>query len=109
MKQWVVQVVREAQEQMAAIKDNRIRASITKRIDGLQFEPDKQGKALKDELEGYRSIRAGGQRYRIIYKIEEEQVLVLVVTVGIRKGGDRKDVYEITKKLARLSRLDDMF
>jgi mRNA interferase RelE/StbE len=57
-------------------------------------------------LEGYRSLRAVGQRYRIIYKVEATKVIVTVVTVGIRKDGDKADVYALAKKLARLGLLD---
>ena len=103
---WTVSVAKRAKEQLIAIKDNRILQSISQRIDKLQFEPDKQGKPLSDELSGYYSVRAVGQRYRIIYKIEEEQVLVLVVLVGIRKDGDKKDAYALAKKLAELGLLE---
>ena len=72
----------------------------------LEYEPEKQGKPLSDELAGYRSTRAVGQRYRILYKLEEEQVIVAVVALGIHKAGDKKDVYELAKKLARLGLLD---
>ena len=48
---------------------------------------------------GYRSIRAVGQRYRIIYRIEQDQVLVLMVGIGRRKEGNKKDIYEVTKRL----------
>jgi mRNA interferase RelE/StbE len=106
MKQWIVGVASAAQKQLEAIGDNRIRKRIAQRIDRLQHEPDKQGKALADELEGYRSVRAVGQRYRIIYKLEEEQVVVIVVTIGIRKDGDKKDAYELAKKLAKLNLLE---
>jgi mRNA interferase RelE/StbE len=106
MKQWTVGVASAAQKQLEAIGDNRIRKRIAQRIDRLQHEPDKQGKVLADELEGYRSVRAVGQRYRIIYKLEEEQVVVIVVTIGIRKDGDKKDAYELAKKLAKLNLLE---
>ncbi|MFH1027605.1 MAG: type II toxin-antitoxin system RelE/ParE family toxin, partial [Pseudomonadota bacterium] len=49
------------------ISDRRIREKIVSVIDRLVEEPDKQGKALTSELQGFRSIRAVGQRYRIIY------------------------------------------
>ena len=51
---------------------------------------------------GYRSLRAVGQRYRVIYRVEEDQVLVLVVAVGIRKEGDKRDIYTLARKLLRL-------
>lgn len=52
-----------------------------------------------DNLSGFRSVRAVGQRYRIIYKVEQEQVLVLVVGIGRRKDGDKKDIYTLLEKL----------
>lgn len=103
---WQVIVLPVAEQLLAAIKDTRIRQNISKRISRLEDDPEKQGKPLSDELEGYRSIRAIGQRYRIIYKLEAKRVVVIVVALGIRKEGDKKDVYELTKKLARLGQLD---
>ena len=50
-------------------------------------------------MTGYRSIRAVGQRYRIIYQIIQDQVLVVVVGIGRRKEGDRRDVYTVTMRL----------
>jgi len=103
---WQVIMLPIAEQLLAAIKDTRIRQNISKRISRLEDDPEKQGKPLSEELAGYRSIRAIGQRYRIIYKMEAERVVVIVVTLGIRKEGDKKDVYELTKKLARLGQLD---
>ena len=81
------------------ISDRRVQEKIRDRIDGLAYEPEKQGKPLTGELSGYRSLRAVGQRYRIIYRIEKEKVLVIVLAVGIRKEGSRTDVYELARKL----------
>ena len=103
---WIVRLTVPAKKQLGAIKDKRIREGISRRINGLENDPERQSKLLTDELVGYRSIRAVGQRYRIIYKIEAEQVIVLVVTIGIRKEKDKKDAYELAKKLARLGLLD---
>jgi mRNA interferase RelE/StbE len=103
---WIVRLTVPAKKQLAAIGDKRIRESISRRINGLENEPEKQGKLLTDELAGSRSIRAVGQRYRIIYKIEAERVIVLVVTIGIRREKDKKDAYELAKRLARLGLLN---
>ena len=72
---------------------------ILTRIEKLKDEPERQGKALSEELSGYRSIRAVGQRYRIVYKIEQDQVLVVIVGVGRRKEGDKRDIYAVTQDL----------
>ena len=106
VKEWHVVILPSAEKQLLAIKDLRIRESIRNRIYSLCHEPDNQGKPLDGDLEGYRSLRAVGQRYRIIYKVEASIVTVSVVSVGIRKDGDKKDVYAQTKKLARLGLLD---
>lgn len=78
------------------IDDNRKNCD---RIDQLKVEPQKQGKALVDNLSGFRSIRAVGQRYRIVYQVEQDRVLVVVVGLGRRKDGDKKDIYTILEKL----------
>ena len=105
MKRWAIGLAKQAKKQLAEIADSRIRKHISKRIDRLEYEPEKQGKPLNDELAGYRSVRAVGQRYRIIYRLEEDRVLVLVVMVGIRKEGDKNDAYAQAIKLARLGLL----
>lgn len=91
-----------ALEMLASIPDKRIQQKIAKRIDELIHDPEKQGKPLIDNLAGFRSLRAIGQRYRIIYKIEKSKVIVFIVAIGIRKEGDKKDIYALAKKLIRL-------
>ncbi len=91
---------------LRGISDRRVRERLRDRIDALAEEPAQQGKALVGELAGYRSIRAVGQRYRIIYRVEARKVLILVVAIGIRKAGDKKDVYTLARKLLRLRLLE---
>lgn len=86
---------------LAAVADRRVREAIRDRIDQLARDPDKQGKALVGALAGYRSIRAVGQRYGVIYRVEGAIVTVLIVAVGIRKEGDRRDIYTLAQKLFR--------
>ncbi len=95
-----------AKKHLATIRDRRVQEGLKISLRRLEYEPEKQGKPLADELAGYRSLRAVGQRYRIIYKVNENIVSVCVVALGIRKQGDKKDVYELAKKLARLGLLD---
>ena len=95
-----------ALKMLGGITDRRIRAGIHDVIDRLANEPEKQGKPLLGELAGYRSIRAVGQRYRIIYRIEQEKVVVLVVALGIRKKGSKVDIYSLAKKLLRLKLIE---
>jgi mRNA interferase RelE/StbE len=94
-----IQLTPLALEMLAAVKDRREQEKLAERIDQLKVEPEKQGKALVDNLSGFRSVRAVGQRYRIVYKVEQEQILVLVVGIGRRKDGDKKDIYTLLEKL----------
>src|SRR5437762_139324 len=87
---------------LKSIKDRRIQYKILEAVDRLTHEPEKQGKALTDELVGYRSLRAVGQRYRIIYKVEKDRVIVVIVAVGIRKEGSKRDIYALAQRLVRL-------
>lgn len=87
---------------LAAIPDRRIQKKIFERVRDLSSEPEKQGKPLIGELAGYRSLRAVGQRYRIIFRVEDEKVLVLIVALGLRKAGSKKDVYALAKRLVQL-------
>jgi len=84
------------------IADRRVQVKLQEAIDGLAEEPAKQGKALIGELGGYRSLRAVGQRYRIIYRVDTDNALILIVALGIRRAGSKKDVYALARKLLRL-------
>ena len=72
----------------------------------MKDEPLLLGKALKGPLKEYRSVRAAGQRYRIIYQVLENEIIVIVVAVGIRKAGDKKDIYELMKKYIKVGFID---
>jgi mRNA interferase RelE/StbE len=87
------------------IPDKKIQRTILNRIEGLSDAPDKQGKILVKELSGFLSIHAAG-RYRIIYKIDKQTVIIFILAVGIRKPGDKKDIYKITRKLLKAGLLD---
>ncbi|MCX5841751.1 MAG: type II toxin-antitoxin system RelE/ParE family toxin [Deltaproteobacteria bacterium] len=76
------------------------RSTIARRIEALKESPEKQGKALSGDLVGYRSLHAAG-RYRVLYEVKVDQVMVIVVAAGMRKEGSKIDVYETLKKLLR--------
>jgi len=87
--------------------ESKTRNQIINKIEVLKEELNLRGKPLKGILKEYRSIRAAGQRYRIIYKVEEDEVLVIVINIGIRKDGDKKDIYELMKKYIKIGFLED--
>ncbi|MXY42813.1 MAG: type II toxin-antitoxin system RelE/ParE family toxin [Dehalococcoidia bacterium] len=96
---------KKAREMLRSISDRRIRAQIIQRVEKLAEEPEKQGKPLGSELAGYRSIRAVGQRYRIIYRVDRDEVQVLIIAVGIRRDRHRRDVYRLAQRLIQMGLL----
>jgi mRNA interferase RelE/StbE len=92
---------------LSDISDRRIREKIGTVIGRLTEDPEKQGKALLGELAGFRSIRAVGQRYRIMYQIRGNEIVVVIVAVGIRRDGAKDDIYNLAKKLFRLGLLSE--
>ena len=102
---WQIKLTVPVLNQLVMIKDTRLRKSISRRIKALENDPEKQGKPLADELAGYRNVRGIGQRYRILYKTEADQVVVVAIAVGDYKEDSKADVYALVKKLARLGLL----
>jgi len=99
--EWEVIITPLAEKQLAAISDKRMQHGIESSIETLEVDPISRGKALVNELAGFRAIRAVGQRYRIIYRIDASQRRVIVAALGIRKDGDRLDIYALAKKLVK--------
>ena len=98
---WQIIVSPIAQRQLAAITDRRIQQALDQAIGGLEFDADKKGKPLTGKLAGCRSIRAVSQRYRIIYRVDAGLVQVVILTIGLRKEGDRADIYALAERLVR--------
>ena len=94
-----IEWTRKARVMLDGIQSDH-RRTIVRRIGQLQKDPEEQGKPLGGELEGLRSIHVAG-RYRAIYKVIRERIIVLVLAVGIRKEGDKDDIYELASKLLR--------
>ena len=67
-----------------------IKPVVKRKIQELRDNPF-SGTALEKELSGYHSLRA--KRFRVIYKILQENN-----TVQIHYVGPRKDIYEILKE-----------
>jgi mRNA interferase RelE/StbE len=95
---FVVIVNSDAEADLDAITDTRTYEVISRKIRGLEQEPDKQGKPLGKDLTDYRVVRAAGQRYRVIYQVATLEGVVTVVVVGIRKEGDKRDAYRVASK-----------
>ena len=77
----------------------QVRKKAKDKIDGLSTNPDQQGRPLKGKLFGFRRIVCAG-RYRIIYHVCTEETMTTVVAVGIRKEGDKNNIYTVATKIA---------
>lgn len=101
-----IEITPLALKMLKRIKDRRITRQILEKIGRLQDDPEKQGKPLLGGLSGYRSVRAANQRFRIVFKVEDKRIVVIVIAVGLRREGDKKDIYELAKELIRLKLTD---
>ena len=104
---YIVRINREALKQLESITDRRVRQELFDRIKELAIDPDQQGNPLRNELAGLRSVKAAHRRYRIVYQVEREEVVVVVVAVGIRKEGDRADIYRQAALLVKYTDKDE--
>ena len=76
-----VQIKRSAAKELARIA-NSDRSRLVQAIDALAENPFK-GSALKGELRGLRRIRIGD--YRVVYEVQEDVLVVLVVRIAHRR------------------------
>ena len=79
---WQIEYTGTAQK-FIKLLDNKDKDRIMKSVESLQMNPD-LGKQLVGPLKGLRSLRVG--RYRIIYKKEINELIILVVAIGHRKN-----------------------
>ena len=91
---------------LGEITDRRVRQLIFDTTKRLEHEPAKQGAPLTRDLAGFRDLRAAGQRYRVLYRVDESQRVVHVVAVGLRREGSRDDIYELAKRLLRIGLIE---
>ena len=90
MKKYTIQYTKEAKKKIEKL-DPSILVIIKKAIESLSSNPYK-GKPLSYELAGLRSFRTTD--YRIIYRIKEERLKIIVISVG-----HRKEIYKRLKEL----------
>lgn len=86
---WKVELTEEAEEDFAAL-DGSLRKLVRKKLAKLEANPY-VGEELQDRagcnLRGYYKLYFNGTRYRIVYRIENEILLVLIIGIGQRAHG----------------------
>ncbi len=89
----------------------KVRRGLLEKADGFLKcdDPKEASKALVGPLSGY--YRIVYSRYRAIYSVDEERladgdvlvhVKVRFVAAGIRKEGDKKDIYQLAMRLIQM-------
>jgi mRNA interferase RelE/StbE len=74
---------RAARRALAETLPESVAAAVWEFVNGPLLEnPHRVGKPLRFELEGYRSARRG--QYRVIYRIDEHEVVVDVIKISHR-------------------------
>jgi mRNA-degrading endonuclease RelE of RelBE toxin-antitoxin system len=86
---------------LKAIRDKKLLREIGRAIDGLERDPELQGKALVSPLEGLRSLKVARGSHRVIYRVGAEKMQVDVLLIGERKAGREEDIYSLARKLLR--------
>lgn len=110
-----IQWTETAKEKLKALP-RKVRKGLVDKIDALSdpgVDPRNAHKPLVGPLQGLYRITYG--RYRAVYSTETDhlasgdlliRVIVRIVAVGIRKDGDKHDVYDLAKKLVEMGLID---
>lgn len=89
-KRYAIAFKPAAQQALSRLSE-RNRRLIVGKIDDLALTPRPRGVEKLEGPDGLYRIRSGD--YRVIYQIEDERLVVLVVTIG-----HRGDVYRVLKR-----------
>ena len=86
---WTIRYTSSAARSIRRL-DPQVRRRVRAAAEALAEDPER-GKSLQGALEGLRSWRTGA--FRIVYRIREKRVEILVVAVG-----HRTDVYQRVRR-----------
>ena len=107
-----VEWTQTAAESLREIGSRTVQQKIVDKIAAVAAsgEPELLGKPLVDELQGLHRISFG--RYRMVYRVirdsrkpETFRVVVRVILAGIRRQGDKRDIYERLRRLVQCGTL----
>ncbi len=85
MEKYRVVIKPSAKKELLAVSNKKDRQRIVRRIAGLADNPRPPG---CEKLSGYDRYRLRQGRYRIVYEVRDNDVLVVVVKIG-----HRRDIY----------------
>jgi mRNA interferase RelE/StbE len=86
---WRIELTEDAERDFAAL-DGSLRKLARKKLAKLEENPN-IGEKLHNrpgcDLRGYYKLYFNGTRYRIVYRIEDEVMIVLIIGIGQRAHG----------------------
>lgn len=105
-----VQLTESAKDDLRLIKKTygrRTYETLRDLIIDLEFEPEKKGEPLTGRLKGLYSRHYS--RFRIIFRIERPNFLVIVIGSGFHRSDSRSDIYKAIERMLDSGslRLDD--
>ena len=83
MASYKILIKRSAQKEIQAVGTKRDRQRIVKRIQDLALEPRSQG---SEKLSGSPFYRVRQGKYRIVYEIQDDLLIIHILKVGHRKN-----------------------
>ena len=96
-----VEFLPEASREFEAL-DGSLKKVAAKQIDKLAERPElgePLGKRMGIDLTGYRKIYFGKRGYRIVYEIQRQRLIILIIGIGKR---ERAEIYrEVARRLRR--------
>lgn len=96
-----VEFLPEAAQEFEAL-DGSLKKIAAKQIDKLVERPElgePLGKRMGIDLTGYRKIYFGKKGYRIVYEIQRQRLVILIIGIGKR---ERAEIYrEVARRLRR--------
>jgi mRNA interferase RelE/StbE len=94
-----VEFLPEAAREFEAL-DGSLKKIAAKQMDKLAEKPEQGeplGKRMGIDLSGYRKIYFGKRGYRIVYEIQRQKLVVLIIGIGKR---ERAEIYrEVARRL----------
>ena len=96
-----VEFLPEAAQEFEAL-DGSLKKIAAKQIDKLAEKPElgeALGKRMGIDLTGYRKMYFGKKAFRIVYEIQRQKLLILIIGIGKR---ERAEIYkEVARRLKR--------
>ena len=96
-----VEFLPEAAQEFEAL-DGSLKKIAAKQIDKLAGKPElgeALGKRMGIDLTGYRKMYFGKKAFRIVYEIQRQKLLILIIGIGKR---ERAEIYkEVARRLKR--------